>query len=251
MNASVWRAQIDALSADYDVVAYDMLGHGGSRLPPADPRLSDYAGQLLALVDGLDLAAFHVVGHSMGALVSLEFALAHPERVRSVVALNAVYCRTPEQKAAVLHRASALEAPEPSDSPEATIARWFGDPVPSSLAAEAEMVRRLLLSVDRAGYSRTYRLFAKSDEVHRGKLERLSVPALFMTGELDPNSTPAMSRAMSAAARNGRCEIIPGARHMMTVTAPQEVNRRLRAFLSSVGRVPLSDHDGAVRRESR
>uniref|UniRef100_UPI001EF8B941 alpha/beta fold hydrolase n=1 Tax=Stenotrophomonas maltophilia TaxID=40324 RepID=UPI001EF8B941 len=56
------------------------------------------------------------------------------------------------------------------------------------------------------------------------------VPALFMTGECDPNSTSDMSRAMADAAPRGRLAILPGQRHMMTMTAPLDVAERLRAF---------------------
>ena len=240
MNASIWTPQIEALRNDFDFVAYDMLGHGGSSRSSADVKLSDYAGQLRSVLDALQLETAHVVGHSMGALVALEFALAHSARVGSVAALNAVYCRTPEQRAAVEQRAAALNDGRGTVSPDGTIARWFGDPLPAGVHHAAETVRNLLEAVDPVGYARTYRLFATSDDAHRGRLGSLNVPALFMTGELDPNSTPAMSHAMAAAAVKGRCEIISGERHMMPVTASCEVNQRLRAFLA------LSSHRSAA-----
>src|SRR5262247_1598906 len=64
MAAEIWRPQLDALSQRYDVIAYDMLGHGGSDLPPREARLSDYADQLRAVMDGLGIARAHLVGHS-------------------------------------------------------------------------------------------------------------------------------------------------------------------------------------------
>jgi pimeloyl-ACP methyl ester carboxylesterase len=239
MAADIWAPQIEALSRGYAVIAYDMLGHGGSALPPADPSLADYAGQLLAVMDGLGLARAHVVGHSMGALVVLEFALSHPDRVRSVAALNAVYCRTPEQRSAVQDRAAALKSGNASDAAAATIARWFGDPIDHHLVAAAGKTRHFLQSVDPTGYARTYGVFAGSDDAHRGRLQGLRVPALLMTGEGDPNSTPAMSRAMAQAAPDARCEIVAGERHMMTLTAPDEINRRLIAFLAESTEKPI------------
>jgi flavin reductase (DIM6/NTAB) family NADH-FMN oxidoreductase RutF/pimeloyl-ACP methyl ester carboxylesterase len=239
MAAEIWSPQIEALSKHYDVIAYDMLGHGGSSLPPGDARLSDYADQLRAVMDGLGIAEAHVAGHSMGALVVLEFALAWPARVRTVTALNAVYRRTPEQRAAVESRAAALESGSPSGTADATIARWFGNPISDRLAPAAGMTRRLLRSVDPVGYARTYGLFARSDDAHRGRLQDLRPPALFMTGENDPNSTPAMSRAMAEAASGARCEIVTGERHMMTLTAPGEINSRLLAFLSDSADKPI------------
>jgi pimeloyl-ACP methyl ester carboxylesterase len=232
MNHSVWAPQVDALTAKFPVLAYDMPGHGESALPSAAPTLAEYATQLATLLDTLKIGRVHVVGHSMGALVALEFALTHPARTSSVAALNAVYDRTPEQRTAVMSRASTLDASASDAGVDATIERWFGVPVPQHLAAAAQDLRTLLLTVNPAGYARTYRLFASSDGAHVGRLASLDMPALFLTGELDPNSSPAMSEAMAAATPHGRAEIIDGARHMMNVTDPERVNERLVAFLT-------------------
>jgi pimeloyl-ACP methyl ester carboxylesterase len=236
MNRGVWAPQVDALQDSFRVVSYDMLGHGASRLPTALPGLDEYAAQLAALLDHLRIDVAHVVGHSMGSLIALEFALQYPERVASVVALNAVYDRTPTQRAAVMQRAALLEGgglEQPSI--DATVARWFDDPVPGHLAQVAELVRSLLETVNPEGYARTYRLFASSDQAHVGRLPQLTVPALFMTGECDSNSSPAMSHSMAAAAPRGRAEIIANERHMMNVTAPAIVNQRLVQFIREAG----------------
>lgn len=232
MAAEIWSPQIEELSRHYDVIAYDMLGHGGSSLPPSDPQLTDYADQLRAVMDGLGIAQANVVGHSMGALVVLEFALMNPDRVAKVVALNAVYCRNPEQRAAVQSRAALLKTGGPLGAVDATIARWFGDPVSDRLEVAAGVTRRLLDSVDKTGYARTYGLFARADDAHSGRLQNLRAPGLFMTGDADPNSTPDMSRAMAAAAPNALCEIVSGERHMMALTAADDINRRLISFLA-------------------
>ena len=237
MAAEIWRPQLDALSQRYDVIAYDMLGHGGSDLPPREARLSDYADQLHAVMDGLGLARAHLVGHSMGALVVLEFALAYPDRILSVAALNAVYCRSQGQRSAVEARAAALEQGGHLETIDGTIARWFGDPVLERTLEAAATTRRLLGAVDPRGYQRTYRLFATADHAHRGRLAQLRAPSLFMTGAGDPNSTPEMSRIMAAEAQNGRCEILSGERHMMSLTAPDEVNKRLLGFLASTSEI--------------
>lgn len=233
MNYSFWAPQIADLAGEYSVLAYDMLGHGSSSTPPADATLTDYAEQLLQLLDNLHFEHVHLAGHSMGALVALEFALLHPDRLQSVTALNAVYCRSPEQRAAVENRADALETMQNWDgSIDQTIARWFGLPVPSHLTQVSEWVRQALRSVDAVGYARSYRLFATSDNRHCGELKSLQIPALFMTGDGDLNSTASMSRQMALEVPIGRCEIIAGERHMMTLTAPAEVNRRMKTFFA-------------------
>lgn len=232
MGQAIWAPQVAEFARDYQVIVYDMLGHGGSAVPPADVELADYANQLAALLDHLDIASANVVGHSMGALVALEFALYYPVRTLRVAALNAVFMRTPEQRAAVLERAEALQHTGVAATVDSTLARWFGEPVPAELAESAELVKRFLIEVNPQGYARTYGLFASSDAVHEAGLPQLAMPALFMTGEFDPNSSPDMSRAMAELAPQGRLDIVAGARHMMNVTAPDAINQRLRAFLA-------------------
>ena len=234
MQAAFWQPQIEALSTRFDVIAIDMLGHGASRLPPVDATLGDYASQLLELLDVLGVERAHLVGHSMGALVAIEFALAHPERTRSVVAMNAVFCRTPQQRDAIDARLAALASGSLDDSRDRTLSRWFGDPVPPAARHAASVTRAMLESVDATGYARTYRVFAHGDAVHRERLGALRPPALFLTGEDDPNSSPAMSRTMAALAPLGRAEVVPGERHMMSVTSPERINASLLAFLTSV-----------------
>lgn len=234
MQNSVWQPQVDILAKDFDVVTFDMLGHGQSSLPPERPSLSDYADQVLCVMDALHIQSAHLAGHSMGALIGLEFALAHPERVRSISPLNGVYCRPPHLQEMAERRASDLEAHGGLTPPDETLTRWFGDPIPSDHAHAAAVCRRFLLAVNPVGYTRSYRLFVESDRRHDGRLERLSVPALFMTSENDPNSTPQMSHAMADAAPDGRCIVVPKERHMMTLTAPADVTRHLISFIREI-----------------
>ncbi len=234
MQHTIWRPQTEALKVHYDVITFDMLGHGGSSLPPEIPVLSDYADQLLSVMDSLGISSAHIAGHSMGALIGLEFALSHPNRVRSVAPLNGVYCRNETLRQAVWHRARLLEENNGITSPDETLARWFGDPIPPELRDAAQIARGFLLSVNPIGYRRTYQLFANSDRQHHGRLQRLAVPALFMTSEHDAHSTPEMSRAMAADAPNSRCVVLPNERHMMTITAPDAVTQELARFFHEV-----------------
>ncbi|MER8481325.1 alpha/beta fold hydrolase [Mesorhizobium sp. M1322] len=235
MTAAIWEPQIELMKARRDVIAIDMLGHGQSPLPPKDASLGDYAGQAIRLLDHLGLEAVSIVGHSMGALVGQEIALDAPERVRSLVSLNAVFRRPADLAQAVRQRAAELNGAENPSGTDATIARWFGNPVPDSLAEAARTTRAALQSVNPDGYARTYRLFAHADATHGDRLSGLAVPALFMTGSQDKNSSPAMSAAMARLAPRGRCVVLEDERHMMAVASPDVVTRCIVDFLESNG----------------
>ncbi|MBE7220351.1 MAG: alpha/beta fold hydrolase, partial [Caulobacteraceae bacterium] len=238
LQKAIWAPQMEALVADHDVVAMDMPGHGGSSWPPEAPTLPDYSDAVLALLDGLGIERATVVGHSMGALVALEFALAHPERTAGVVAVNAVFCRTSAQRAAIAARVDELKGGQNLPDWSGTLARWFGSPVPAHLAAAAEHTKALLGDIDPVGYTRTYRLFAEADAEHGGRLAQLTVPALFVTGAEDPNSTPAMSDAMARLAPKGRLVVMPEVRHMLPLTHVEAFNGELRGFLAATADAP-------------
>ncbi|MBU4612745.1 alpha/beta fold hydrolase [Achromobacter sp. GG226] len=235
MRRGIWAPQVSGLARTCQVITYDMLGHGNSRLPSPAPRLADYAVQLAELLTHLGIDQANVAGHSMGALVALEFALTHPERTRRVAALNAVYARTDEQRAAVMGRATALQGAEASANIASTLARWFGEPTPPGLAAHARLAGEYLATVDPIGYARTYQLFAQADAAHVGRLGRLAPPTLFLTGAEDANSSPAMSAAMAQEVPASELVVLPGARHMMTLTHAQRVNEVLLAWLDREG----------------
>lgn len=231
MAREIWGPQAAALARTRTVISYDLLGHGESDLPPEGVTLSDYAEQLRALLADLGIGAANLVGHSMGALVVLEFALAYPSQTLRVAALNAVFQRTAEQRAGVEARAAALQVEGPAATVNQTLARWFGDPVPLSLQEPAAITARLLRTVNPRGYARTYRLFAQSDRAHAERLHGLAMPALFMTGQEDHNSSPAMSQAMALLVPHAQLRVIAQARHMMNVTHPQQVTDALSEFL--------------------
>ncbi|TPI11612.1 alpha/beta fold hydrolase [Mesorhizobium sp. B4-1-3] len=231
MNAEIWQPQIAAMQDRFDVIAIDMLGHGSSPLPPENPQLSDFADQATRLLDHLGLEDVAVVGHSMGALVAQELAFSAPARISALICLNAVFRRPPELAQAVRERAAALGRPGDPSAVAATIARWFGNPVPPALSDAAATARSALEGVDADGYARTYRLFASADTAHADRLADLGAPALFMTGSEDRNSTPAMSAAMARLAPAGRCLVLNGEKHMMTIASPQKVTQRIMDFL--------------------
>lgn len=81
-----------ALPAAWRRVALDFRGHGQSgHLPPGfDYGIDDYLADVEATLDALGLPAVHLVGHSMGGAVSVTYAAARPERVRSLTFIESL-----------------------------------------------------------------------------------------------------------------------------------------------------------------
>lgn len=234
MNKSVWAPEVNLLCESFDVLIYDMWGHGESDLPNRELTLNGYTQQLVDLLADLEIDSTVVAGHSMGGLIALDFAINNPDTCLGVCALNAVFNRSAEQSAAVKKRAADLAAGGVSVNLSETLERWFGQPGTHEFSEAEALARELLLDVNPKGYEAAYSVFAASDKAHLKTLANLSAPSLFFTADGDPNSTPAMSNAMAALVPNGSSKVLVGHRHMMTLTAPIEVSATLATFTESV-----------------
>lgn len=230
MRLEFWEPQLARFSPHYRCIAYDMLGHGKSPLPPPVPCLSDYSAQFAALMTHLRAGPVTLIGHSMGALIALDAALRYPQLVRRLVVMNGVYDRTREQKDAIARRVATLDGTVPDWS--ATLDRWFGNEQTAETEDKKAVLLALLNTIQPEGYARTYRLFATADAACKGQLSALSMPALFLTGALDPNSTPAMSEAMARDSANGTARILAGERHMMSFLHPASTDLAIQNFLN-------------------
>ncbi|MFO1123518.1 MAG: alpha/beta fold hydrolase [Hyphomicrobiales bacterium] len=228
LNADAWRPQIEQFASTHRVIAVDMPGHGRSNAPPRGATLTAYVESCVALLDALKIEAASVIGHSMGGLVALGLALDHPQRVLRLGVLNSVYERSPEARAAVEARAAEIALSGTCGDVEQPIRRWLGEtetPLHATL-------RHWLSDMDPAAYATAYRVFATGDRLFSGRLGELAVPALFATGDGDPNSTPAMADAMARAAPRGRSAVLAGQRHMMTLVDPASTNQLIRDLLA-------------------
>jgi pimeloyl-ACP methyl ester carboxylesterase len=88
-NLAVWHLKIVPLLWDhFRITTYDLRGHGYSDMPPRGYSADDMAGDLLELLDALELDRPALVGHSFGADIALYLAAEHPDRVEHVVAIE-------------------------------------------------------------------------------------------------------------------------------------------------------------------
>jgi len=243
LRAEAWGRQIEALSGHCRVIVPDLPGHGASAaVSQANPRLSDYTEAVTAFLDQILDAPAIIAGHSMGAMIALDVALRDRGDCAGIAALCGIFRRPPEARAAVAARAAELRSTAGDAVAEAPVARWFGTPVPPVWETAADLCRHWLRDGDRKGYADAYAAFAQADGPCPRSLAQLPVPALFVTGEHDRNSTPAMSRQMAALAPRAEAVIVADAGHMLPMTHADAVNALLDRLLR--GAVPTEAETG-------
>lgn len=224
LDHAMWEPVVALLPGDVDVITPDLPGHGRRPPAPAGVTLADLAKSVAEEVP----PGSHVVGFSLGAMVAQHLARHRPDLVATLTSVSSVCRRTPDERAAVLDRLRLAEK-DFRASAAASLRRWY-----DGTNVDPQQVRRTeatLLANDIDSFLHCYRVFATADAEIGAELDRITTPALAVTGECDPGSTPEMTRRLAAAMPNCRAVVVAGARHMLPVERPRELVDCLSTFI--------------------
>jgi len=236
LDHRLWDDLVPLLEPRFDVLRYDLLGHGEAAPLSAPVRPEDFCLQLDQVLDRAGLAQAHVLGYSMGGLIAGCYAATRPSRVKRLALLSTVFQRTAAESQAVRARLAGAATQEAEAAAEISLARWF---TPAFRQARPDRVReigRRLVANRRSSFLHAYRMFALGD----GLLQPAAIgcPVLVMTGADDVGSTPRMSQALAAGLPDAQLAIVPGQRHMLPVEDPAAVASALHGFMLTTTAIP-------------
>jgi 3-oxoadipate enol-lactonase/4-carboxymuconolactone decarboxylase len=218
-SLEMWDAQAPALAERYRVLRYDLRGHGRSPAPPGPYAIADLGGDLLALLDRLEVRSAHLCGVSLGAMVSLWLAARHPERVERLVACcTSAYVGPPE---AWLERAALVRARGTGHIAEAVLARWFTPYLGLAHPERVASLRAALEATPAEGYAGCCEALAAMDL--RPELGAVRAPTLAIAGDRDPATPLEHLAAIARMVSRGRVAIVEGAAHLANVEQPEQV----------------------------
>lgn len=226
----VWAEQRE-LAGELTLVAWDAPGCGASSDPPSSFRMEDYAKALAGLVDALGLERPHVVGHSFGATLALEFALLEPGRARSLVLASpyagwagslppAIVAERVEQ---VL---GALEQGPPAALAAGFVETLFSANADPALLAQA---REMVEGVRTDGARTMLHAMARCDL--RESLAAVRAPTLVLHGSDDVRVPAQAARAIHEAIPGSRLTVLDGIGHECNLEAPAAFNAAVRSFV--------------------
>lgn len=224
------------------VVRYDLYGHG--RSAPADGALAmdTLIDQLIEVAASASASAGagvgigpatppDVVGLSLGGAIVRGAAARRPDRFGRVVVANTVFNRSEDQRQGNLQRLELAVEQGMAPIADLAVARWFTDDFGRDHPERVEAVRHRLATTGLDGYLPAYRVFVDGDPEMPELLSALTNETLFVTGDRDTGSTPAMTSAMAAQAPNGIATIMADTGHLPPVERPDEFLAILTDFL--------------------
>ena len=190
----MWAPQMALLAANFRVIRYDTRGHGGSSVPLGPYTLEQLGGDVLALLDHLQVDRAHFVGLSMGGLTGMWLAIHAPQRLdRLVLANTGAKIGTPELWNS---RIDALRERGDQGLPDAitdaVVERWFTKRHRELVPAGVAPIRRMLTETSGAGYAANCGAIRDADL--RAQLMLIRVPTLVIAGTHDPSTPPALGR---------------------------------------------------------
>jgi len=232
LDRRMWDSQMAALTGVARVIRYDLRGFGGSSLP--DDQRYRHTDDLAALMDHLGIEQADLMGLSLGGAVAVDFALAHPARVRSLILLDAVlngFDWSEENQArdrAVFQRAREAGI-------EAGKRAWFLHPLFESLMMHTDAAVQFEKIVDDySGWhfvNRNPLIFEDPPAAQR--LAEIGAPTLVIIGELDLLDFRRVADRLAEGIPGATKVTLAGAGHLPNMEAPDEVNRLVIDFLQA------------------
>jgi pimeloyl-ACP methyl ester carboxylesterase len=230
MDGREWRRQLEGLSDEFTVVAWDAPGAGRSTDPPETFRLPDWADCLAAFIEALGLERCHVGGLSWGGGLALELYRRHREVVRTLILASAyagwagsLPAETAEQRLQLMLRNSTLP---PDRWAPALVGTFFSKEPPAEIVREASTI----VSDLHPGATRVaMKAFAEADL--RDVLPLIDVPTLLLCGEDDVRAPRPVWEVLHSGIRGSKLVLIPGVGHVIDIEAAARFNGEVRAFL--------------------
>jgi 3-oxoadipate enol-lactonase len=227
-SLEMWDGQ-GPLAETVRLVRFDHRGHGRSPVPPGPYEISDLAGDVLALMDALDLARVSYGGLSIGGMVGMWLAIHAPERIDRLVLICTAAHMPPAS--AWQERASAVrEAQSTEPICDSVVERWL---TPSYAIAHPEVrarLRSMLVATDPEGYAACCGAIERMDL--RGELSRITAPTLVVSGSEDTATPAKVQRTIAGAIPGARHEIVDPAAHIAAVEQSEAVNDLIREHLA-------------------
>jgi 3-oxoadipate enol-lactonase len=227
-TAAMWDEPAAALSDRFRILRYDARGHGGSPAPPGPYSIAELGGDVIALLDRLELETVSFCGLSIGGMTAMWLGANAPERIEAL----AVCCTAAQlaPREAWIDRAALVRAEGLGAVVDATVERWFRPEFIAGNPALIERIRGTFLSTDPEGYAGCCEAIAEFD--FRERLGEVTPPTLVVAGEDDPVGTPELVRELEAGIPDARLVSLP-ARHLASVEQPRLFTAALLEHLSA------------------
>jgi pimeloyl-ACP methyl ester carboxylesterase len=232
-DSRIWRPQLEGMSDEFSVIAWDAPGAGGSDDPFEPFGIEDWASDLAGFLDALEIGRAHVVGLSWGGLLAQELYRRAPTVVRSLVLADTYAGWKGSLPDAVADERLAACLRESLLPPSEFVARYlpgmFSDAVTPEIGDE---LGAIMAEFHPAGFRMMASALAEADT--RDLLPLIQAPTLLIWGDEDARSPLSVLRQFAGAIPGAQATVLRGAGHVSNLERPHEFDAAVRAFCRTV-----------------
>jgi pimeloyl-ACP methyl ester carboxylesterase len=228
----------DLVKSGRRCLIFDNRGAGQSEDPGGPITTAEMAEDTRALLDHLAIPRAHVLGGFLGGMIAQELAIAHPERVASLI-LVGTYARADAKRRAILDLWKRMvEIGVPAELRIKKRLIWtLGD----ATMEQEDLIEAMWRFYLRDDAPMDDKVFARQAEacMRHDALERLSqitAPTMCVNGEGDILTPPVLSREIASRIKDSRIVLLPNAGHLVAAELAPRFNRLVIRFLAEVER---------------
>jgi len=234
----MWDGQFSVFARQYRALRYDMRGYSKSTLSKSSFSNRD---DLYHLLEVLGIQQAHFIACSMGSFAVIDFALEHPEKIKSLVLMSPAVSGYPYEgqppqpvlemidarKAGNLQHAAELQAQiwadgfkRNSDQVNNEVHELVRQMSLDALTLQADIIRETAFLIE--------------EPLHPPAMERLEqihVPTLVIVGDLDDDSEMAIAEVLTRRIQGAQKAIIQETAHLPNMEKPEEFNQIALEFL--------------------
>jgi 3-oxoadipate enol-lactonase len=231
---AIWDAQARVLRGRYQLLRFELRGHGepGARsdAPPGSYSIGELGTDVVGLMREYGVATAAYCGISIGGMIGLWLAANAPERITSLVVCCAALTPMPSRQA-WLDRAALVRSSGMAAISEMIPPRWFTPDFIAREPAAVSCVLDMLLGTDPGGYAGCGEAIAAMDL--RPALGSIKAPTLVIAGAEDQAAPPWQGAMTAIGIPGSRLKVIRGASHLAPYQTPGPVTDAILAHLAA------------------
>ncbi|MFC1953333.1 alpha/beta fold hydrolase [Chloroflexota bacterium] len=236
-NLNMWYKQVPVFSQYYQVLTYDVRGHGQTEMSEDELTTELWVEDLNALLKSLNISETILLGFSMGGAIAIGFTLAHPEAVNALILSNSggagAKRSDEEMRQMAANRQAQIKAIKEKGM-GASVRERIESIFPHGFTEkDPETIERYIALVSQNNPEKYLRVMQRSQiATTPPDLSKISCPALIISGEYDPSGESA-GKATQEAIPGSQLKTFPTG-HYSALEQPQEYNDTVLKFLSGL-----------------